>query len=56
MSVCETVGSDREELKRYPPPSPAALRIVNVHERKPRQKKNTRVFAVFIVKLGVIIA
>ena len=28
--------SGREELKRYPPPSPAVLWIVNVRERKPR--------------------
>ena len=34
-------GSDREELKKYPPSSPAVLSIVNVCERKPKQKKTT---------------
>ena len=32
-------GSGSEELMKCPPPSPAVLWFVNVHERKPTQKK-----------------
>ena len=39
LSACEAGGSGREELNRYPPPSAAVPWIVNVRERKPRQKK-----------------
>ena len=35
-SVYEAGWSGREELNRYPPPSPAVLWIVNARERKPR--------------------
>ena len=42
LSVCEAGGSGREELNRFPPPSPAVLWIMNVHETKPRQKKNEK--------------
>ena len=36
LRVCEAGGSGREELKKYPPPSPAVLLFTNVCERKPR--------------------
>ena len=36
LNVCAAGGSDREELKKLPPPSPAVLWIVNICERKPR--------------------
>ena len=39
MPVCEAGESVREELQKLPPLSPAVLQIVNVYERKPRQKK-----------------
>ena len=35
-------GNGSEELKNYPPPFPAVLLFVNVHERKPRQKKKKK--------------
>ena len=37
--MCEAVGSGREELSRYPPPSSAVLWMVNVCERKLIYKK-----------------
>ena len=37
--MSEAGGSGREELNRYPLPSPAVLWIVNARERKPREKK-----------------
>ena len=36
----EAGGRGRKELKRWPPPLPAALRVMNLHEKKPRQQKN----------------
>ena len=42
MSKCpEAGGNGREELKKYPPPSPAVVGIVNSCERKekPDRKK-----------------
>ena len=42
MSKCLWSGwNGREELKIYPPPSPAVLWIMNIRERKPRQKKKS---------------
>ena len=39
LSACEAAGGSAEELNRYIPPSPAVFWVVNVRERKPRQKK-----------------
>ena len=37
--MSETGESGSEELKKWPPSSPAVLWIVNLRQRKPRQKK-----------------
>ena len=39
LKVCVADGSGREELKKWPSSSPAALSMVKVGERKPRKKK-----------------
>lgn len=36
--MSEVGGSGRDELKRQPPPSPAVLWIMNIRERKHREK------------------
>ena len=36
----EAGGRGRKELKRWPPPLPAAQRVMNLYEKKPRQQKN----------------
>ena len=42
LSVCKVGGSGSEELKKCPPPFPAAMWFVNVHKRKPRWKKKKK--------------
>ena len=51
-------GVSREELKRFPPPSPSVLWIVNVRERKPikkkREKKKTLLSLTFYQNKNII--